>query len=191
MRTFMDWVKQSGDAIKVHLPNVNQTTEYTCGAAALRAVGSYFGINWDEEKYADLLKTNPKHGTDPNSIVSAARALGLRVSARQNMTLDTLKMWLERGIPVICALQAWGDEEQYTKEGNGHFVVAIGYDKEKIYFEDPSLTKERGFLSCDDFMMRWHDKDSRGRKYVRFGAAVWKNSAPKKIGTKKNATEIE
>lgn len=191
MRTFMDWVKQSGDAIKVHLPKVNQTTEYTCGAAALRAVGSYFGINWDEKKYAKLLKTNPKHGTNPNSIVKAARALGLKVSAKQDMTIDTLKMWLERGIPVICALQAWGDEDQYAKEGQGHFVVAIGYDDKKIYFEDPYVANKRGFLSYDDFILRWHDKDSRRRKYVRFGAAVWKNSPPKKVGTKEIATEIE
>jgi predicted double-glycine peptidase len=44
-----------------------------------------------------------------------------------------------RGRPVIVQIQAWGDEgTDYTNDfDDGHYVVAIGFDENYLYFEDP------------------------------------------------------
>ncbi len=57
---------------------------------------------------------------------------------------------------------------------DGHYVVAIGYDKERIYLEDPS-TILRSYISYQDLEERWHDTD-KARKYIKTGIV----SGPKK-----------
>jgi predicted double-glycine peptidase len=198
MRNFLDWLqtceskKIPDDAIKIHLPKVNQTTNYTCGAACLRAVAGYFGVGpEDEDEFAELLNSTPEDGTSPGNIIRGARQLGLHAFGRHNMTIDSLKSRIDKGIPVICSVQAWGNEKVYPKDGSGHYVTAIGFDNERIYFEDPSIAKSRGFLSYNEFMTRWHDKESKDKRYERFGIAVWRNALPKDISKKDKAKVIE
>lgn len=198
MRSFVEWLyltesKQIPEgAVKIHLPKVQQTTKYSCGAAALRAVCGYFGVGpEDEEDFIKILNSNPDDGTMPSNIINASRHLGLHAFGRQHMTIDSLKKRLEKRIPVICALQAWGTPKEYENTNSGHYVVAIGFDDEKIYFEDPSINKSRGFLPYRDFLNRWHDKDAAGKKYDRFGIAIWTTRQPENPNKKKDAKVIE
>lgn len=95
--------------------------------------------------------------------------------AQHNMPIETLKEYLEIGIPVICAIQAHGEKKDYSDRDSGHYVVAIGYDSRNIYFEDPMLKENsRGFLSTKEFLKRWIDEDIDGWKYDNFGIAIWK-----------------
>jgi len=55
--------------------------------------------------------------------------------------------------------------------------VAIGYDSEKIYFEDP-WCNERTYLKYNELLERWHDIDIDNKKYVNCGIVM--------IGKKKN-----
>ena len=53
MKTFRTWVEEIeeiGPYIKVHLPKVKQTKEFSCGAAALRAVCELFKVGPESEK---------------------------------------------------------------------------------------------------------------------------------------------
>lgn len=59
---------------------------------------------------------------------------------------------------------------------DGHYVVAIGYDRGKIYFEDP-YAYERTFLSFRELNDRWHDV-AGGNIYNHFGIALY-GKAPK------------
>jgi len=197
MLYFLEWLDFSeskeipDDAVKVHLPKVEQTTGYSCGAAVLRAVCSYFGVGpEDEDELMDLLKTN-EGGTMPADIVRVARKMGLHAFMRQHMTIDSLKSRLEKKIPVICAVQAWGNKKKYNVEGQGHYIVAIGFDDENIYFEDPIMTKTRGFMKYKDFLDRWHDVDKEGTKFVRLGISIWRTAAPENIQKKNAAKEIQ
>jgi predicted double-glycine peptidase len=166
--------------IKVKLPSAKQPKNFSCGASALRAIAVHFGVGPNNEQfYIDKCKTTPEDGTHPQEIIRVARELGLTTRAKSNMTIKNLQAYLDEGIPVICSIQAWGDQDKYTKDNHsGHYVVAIGYTKDKIYFMDPSIKGHRGFLPNDEFLERWHDKPADGDELIRFGIAVW---SPKEV----------
>ncbi len=161
-------------AIKVHLPKVRQQRSYSCGAAVFSSVCRHFGIQCREESLIEELKSGPRKGTLPKTIIEVAKKYGLQVRQHVKMSVDHLKAYLDEQIPIICAVQAYGNPDEYQSERyHGHYVVAIGYDKDNnIYFEDP-LSPGVSFLPKKDFVSRWHDNDFNGNAYVRLGIAIW------------------
>jgi len=165
--------------IKVKLPSAKQPVNFSCGASALRAIAVHFKVGPNTEKfYIDRCNTTHDNGTHPKEIIRVARELGLTVRSKSKMSINNLHEYLDEGIPVICSIQAWGDEKKYTKnDHSGHYVVAIGYTKDKIYFMDPSIKGHRGFLPNEEFMERWHDEEADGTKLIRYGIAMWSPKA--------------
>lgn len=174
--SFREWLEGRipKKAIKIALPNVRQQRKWSCGHSALRAICLYFGLGPEDEKdYIKLLGGNPQDGIWPERIIKKAKKLGFKIHAKTGMTVEELKKFLDNGIPVICAIQAWGDPKYYKTKESGHYVVAIGYDKKKMYFEDPSIEGKRGWLSHKDFDERWHDMDAHGHDCDHMGIALW------------------
>lgn len=163
--------KLGPDDVKVRVPKVRQTTGYSCGAAALKAVCKYFCAGPDDEdEFIEALGSDPDGGTAPADIVRVARKFGLRAVLQKGMPLAELQHHLDAGRPVICAMQAWGDEEAYDNEESGHYVVAVGYNEGNVFFEDPAMDgKSRGFLPIKEFVSRWHDTDKHGQHYDHLG----------------------
>lgn len=163
-------------AIKIDLPNTTQTESYTCGASALLSVCAYFGVGPDHEEAlrADMKLT--RAGADPSQIVSAAKKYGLRAVVTRDMSDRELAEHLDHGRPVILMLQAWARPRprSYARRwDDGHWVVAIGYDAEVFYFEDPVIHTSRGFISRSELGARWHDIEGRARTHVeRLGIAL-------------------
>ncbi len=165
--------------IHIDMPNAQQQKKFSCGAACLRAVCKHFKVGPDtEQEFIDDCETTYKKGTHPEDLERAAKDYGLQVRAKKNMSLAELKKYLTGGVPVICAMQAWGTEKDYENDGSGHYVVAVGHDDEdNIYFMDPMLTAGcRGHLKSAEFLERWHDMCYKGKKWVRFGIAMWRNT---------------
>lgn len=162
------------DALAV--PIVRQSTDYSCGAAALLGVLQYFHLYEDPESslFASL-KTTPKDGTAPEDILRVARDLGLTADMKENSTLADLKDSLKRGEPVILDIQAWAGEVPASWKDvweEGHYVVAIGMDKHYVYFMDPVVGTAYTFLTPNDLMDRWHDYEDRTgvvRRYYQLG----------------------
>lgn len=176
--------------IKVKLPSTRQPKCFSCGASALRAIAVHFKVGPNNEQfYIDKCKTN-KDGTPPENIIRTALELGLTVSAKQYMTIKELRNYLNQGIPVICNIQAWGNQKDYTNDDDGHYVVAIGYTDDKIYFMDPSIKGSHGFLKNPEFIARWHDEEVDGTKTVQFGIAMWKPTKDKKKQDLRKVTKI-
>ena len=183
-------------AIKVDLPDTRQTTNYSCGASALQAICGYFVVGpAEEEDYIRDLKLDPRVGAHAFQIKRAALKYGLRVSEKKPMGLAHLKRFLDTGKPVMLMLQAWDAEGstdgEYANEWDeGHWVVAIGYDRAGVYFEDPSLAVARGFIPYDELIERWHDTGPHGVHVQRFGMAIWKPGVKKSAHTRR-ARKIE
>jgi len=162
-------------------PDTRQSTEYSCGAAALQAVLGYWGRDIGEEDLREMLNTNEASGTYPDDIIRVAGALGLQAEYKENMTMAQLGGYVEQGIPVIVDCQAWRSISQYNESWedtwyNGHWMVVIGVDEFNVTLEDPYLLGDRGILSRQEFEARWHN--SRGldetdtAKQIHMGIAV-------------------
>ncbi|MDX2104867.1 MAG: C39 family peptidase [Candidatus Melainabacteria bacterium] len=147
----------------IKIPLTRQATDYTCGAAAMQSMLGYYGEDLNESELAKILKTNDQEGTDYNEIVALAKEKGYSVNVFKDMTLKDLKKQLDKKTPVLCLIQAWATKKtDYKTDWNdGHYVVAIGYDKNKIYFMDPSTLGNYTYIDQKGFLKRWHDKNSK------------------------------
>jgi len=172
--------KDEDDVDIMDVPDVRQSTRYTCGASALEAVLLYFGVEKIEDDLAEELDTTSEDGTTAEDLVRVAKAHGLKAEKRENMTLDDISKCMSEEHPVIVAIQAWpsdGDKDLSKTYGDGHYVVAIGMDDENVYFEEPSLLGSRGVLTHKDFLERWHDKEEDGDRVQHLGI-VFGGKAP-------------
>jgi hypothetical protein len=82
--------------------------------------------------------TSPRPGTDQHEIVNWLNANGFRAHAAENGTLELIREYLKKGIPVLVEWIDWG----------GHWVVATGYHAgseapvkgiDTIFFADPAV----------------------------------------------------
>lgn len=159
-------------------PENIQTYDYDCGAKALQSVLIYYGLDVREDIIIQAAHTT-KSGTNPQAIVAVAKKYKLKAVAGE-MTISEVKEYIDRKIPVILALQAWTRKEKVdwiNDWQDGHYVVAIGYDNDRIIFADPASI-QRTYLSYDESKKRWHDIDNRGKKYYHLGIAIF-GSKPK------------
>ncbi len=154
-------VAGSPERILSTVPDVRQSTPYSCGAASLQAVLSYWGKDLREDELLTMLNTTGERGTSPYTIVNVSRSLGFSAELRTDVTLLDLESAVHAGIPVIVGIQAWRDNTSppfwLDDWGDGHYLVVIGMDEKNVYLEDPAMLGTRGVISRDEFLMRWHD----------------------------------
>jgi len=171
-------------AIRIPVPDTTQQTDYSCGASCLQAVCKYYGVGPDDEwEFVEAIGLDRRIGSHPDQIERAARRFGLRCKAYRPMSLKQLHAEVRGGHPVLLMIQAWGTERRAGKQRpvldysrdwiDGHWVVAIGFDREAVYFEDPSLQAVRGYLRNAELETRWHDTEHHGRHVEHFGLAMW------------------
>ncbi len=172
-----DWEEFSKEAVDKAIsgfvksvPDIRQETDYSCGQATLASVLCGFDKCVSEEKLREDMKPNPAKGTAPQEIEQKAKDEGYNTWSG-SMTIEDLKQFIEENKPIITPIQALCDPSEYEKNDNGHYVVVTGYDKDKIYFQDPS----EGYKSVShtEFKKRWHDADTDGKIYNNFGIVVW------------------
>lgn len=151
------------------MPDVRQSTDYTCSASALQAVFAYYGIEATEDTLAKELGATPEDGAPPEAIVRVARAHGLTATARDDMAVEDLATELAQRRPTIVDLQAWADHPPASWANDwddGHYVILVAIEGDLFVFEDPSVLGSRSVLRRDELEARWHDED-HGRRHRR------------------------
>ncbi len=171
-------------SIRIQLPDTTQCYGYSCGAVAFQAISGYFGRGLENEwKLIKELKMDPRVGTNPGQLEKLAKRLGYLTKRIQPMKLPELRKLLRQKKPVMMMLQAWKEKSVSRTYGHdwkdGHWVVAIGYDRTGIYFEDPALSAIRGYMPNDELEKRWHDVGAHNRRVSFYGLAIWKPNIKK------------
>jgi predicted double-glycine peptidase len=167
----------SGNKSKIlDFPAIRQSYEYSCGPGAVQAVLAYYGEDFRESQLIDLLKTDKNDGTYVKDIVKFINSRGLLTDVKQYMTKGELLEYIDKNIPVIVLIQAWGNLDNFNNHykdcwNDGHFVVVIGYTDKDIICSDPALFKY-GYIPVQEFMERWHDYDEGETKTYQMGIAV-------------------
>lgn len=155
----------------LYLPDVLQFSDYDCGSMCVQGILAYYGQDINEVKLLRKLKTKKSTGTGSNHIVEFFRNRDYKVESGV-MSIEKLKNFINKKIPVIVLAQAWKTEDvDYSRsEAYGHYMIAIGYDDKNIYFEDPAIFG-KGFIPVNEFKKRWHALDNE--KLKNFGIAIW------------------
>ncbi|MFP5213563.1 MAG: C39 family peptidase [Acidobacteriota bacterium] len=166
----------------LQLPLVRQSTDYSCGVAALQSVLYYYGEEIREDRLAKALGTTSQDGTDYRKIISFSNKVfqnpdrrNLQMSKQTDMTIEDLKLLVDAKKPTIVLIQAWANPgvDWANDWEDGHYVVVVGYDDSNIYFVDPSTLGHYTYIPIPEFRDRWHDLDpSTGEKLVHFGLVI-------------------
>jgi hypothetical protein len=170
------------------LTDTRQSTEYSCGAAALQAVLHYWGKDFDEQQLMQLLHTSPETGTYVGDIARVARELGMKAEVKENLSLTDLHDSLRKGIPVITCGQAWRSREDSDKSvqedwEDGHYIVVIGMDTRYIYYQDPFIKRGKVFVTHQMFEDHWHNVRGKTsgdtKKQFHLGVFISGDSRPR------------
>jgi ABC-type bacteriocin/lantibiotic exporter with double-glycine peptidase domain len=155
----------------LNFPELRQTFNYDCGACAGCSILAYYGVDLREEHFMALAGTT-RAGTHVAGLVRAFEHFGL-VCRHGRLTLPQVRAALDRREPVLLTLQAYRASARPYRElwGDGHFVVAIGHEPNRILFEDPSSYK-RTWLADPELLERWHDLDTRNKRLLQWGCIV-------------------
>ena len=158
-----------------------QTTEYTCGPAALVMAAYYRGVTLHELEVAAAAGSTEDNGTSTEQMVNYLTATGWTV--RSSLTepnvasLDFLKRQIKKGNPVMVEWVDWA----------GHWQVVIGYDDmgtrndpsdDVLIVADPYDTSDHrqdgyGIVQADRFQYMWFDhnllpENQRERQWIIF-----------------------
>ncbi len=162
------------------VPDVYQSTAYSCGASAVQSVLAYWGTEVHENDLWQALGTTERLGTSPENMLRVLQSYGLKAQMHEGTTVGEIRESLHRGVPVILDIQAWPDSPLQGASWDrnwedGHYVIAIGLDDANLYVEDPSLLGCRGYIPLSELESRWHDYEGdppysvSKRSYTRLG----------------------
>lgn len=149
------------------VPTVAQRTDFSCGAAALQAVLIYNGIHVNNERTLyKALGTTPQDGTAPEKIADVARKFGLKANWRTGIEVADLRAAIDAGVPVILDVQEPVDGKTKPSLPDGHYVVLMGIDDQRVMYMNPSGGKV-DTLPHAELINRWRDVDGvRGGIFV-------------------------
>ena len=156
--------------ILTHYPTYQQTTEYSCGGAAVLTILYWYGNkSYNELSLSKALKTRPyPYGTHLHEIVNFFNSLDWQVKSgigrdyisRYDDFKEFILRELRAGHPVLVENVEWG----------GHYRVIIGYDDmgtqntldDVLIFMDPYDTsdhKQDGYTiqNGERFFSEWFD----------------------------------
>ena len=129
----------------LNVESYQQTTEYTCGPAAVLSLLKYYGKQGDEMAIASEMGTSSTIGTNPDQMVAWLNTNGFVASWHHEGSLEMLQEYLANNIPILVEWSDWG----------GHWVLVIGYD-----IRDPKNLMDDVIIFADPY--DYHDDNPDG-----------------------------
>lgn len=118
-----------------------------CGPATLKMVLGYYGLNKTEEELAKITQTTPGEGMKVDNAKKALLELGFNVEIKDFASLDDIKGFIEKRLPVVV---------DWFSTDDGHYSVVVGLDDHNIYLQDPELSEVRK-MEKKTFKRVWFD----------------------------------
>jgi ABC-type bacteriocin/lantibiotic exporter with double-glycine peptidase domain len=141
------------------LPMKGQWYDFDCGVTVAYSILKYFKIKVTYEDVLKASKVCPVDGLKPQKLINLLAKFGLNVQLENHKNIRFLKSQINVNKPVIVLIQS---RKEYNKPWanswiHGHYVVVIGYDKDRVFIYDPSMGGSVKILTHEQFYGRWHD----------------------------------
>lgn len=153
-------------ASELAVPNVRQSTAYSCGPASLLSTLRYLGAagRATERSLMREMGTTAKAGTTVKAMLEAARRRWPAVDLVQGARIEDVKAWLAAGCVPLLLIQAWADDGPPARGygerlEDGHYVVATSVTRTRVVMADPAVGR-RVHCTHRDLLTRWHDLDA-------------------------------
>lgn len=158
------------------VPLCLQETPYTCGVACVQSILACYGIVYRQDALVDLLKSKPYFGTDVESIIHFMNMLNFQASYVMNMNIDNIKDYIDHSITPILLIQSWKEDDiDYSAIWrDSHYVIACGYEEDRIIFMDPITLGNYTYTHNDELIKRWHTLNQEGQ-HNYFSGIIIKN----------------
>lgn len=133
-----------------------------CGPATLGMQLSFFGRPDTQAVTAPALKPDSDDkNVNPDEMAHYAQSVGLGSQVVVGMDTETLKLLISNNFPVI--VESWFIPE--PNDEMGHYLLAKGYDADKIYFYDS--------YHGPDVNESWAEFDHLWKVFNRTAVVVW------------------
>lgn len=118
---------------KANVPGIRQETQYTCMATSLTACLQAHGKQVSEADVNKVLGAGPFRGASWEELLAAAQYFGMRGTLVVPATLEMLRSWTGKNIPVIIA---WNPEGRPWSHAS---VVLDVTEDDQIVVMDPNM----------------------------------------------------
>lgn len=140
---------------KADVTPVRQRTQYTCMSTSLMMCLQALGHKVTEDEVNDVMGARPKKGAAWEHALAAAQHYGCRATLVTPSTVQQLKQWTDRGIPVMIA---WNPEGRPWS----HASVVFDVDADlNVYVADPNIPdpdETVRIVPKGEFYSKWSEK---------------------------------
>jgi len=140
---------------KADVTPVRQRTQYTCMSTSLMMCLQALGHKVNEDEVNDVMGARPKKGAAWENAIAAAQHYGCRATLVTPSTVQQLKSWTDRGIPVMIA---WNPEGRPWS----HASVVFDVDEDlNVYVADPNIPdpdETVRIVPKGEFYSKWSEK---------------------------------
>jgi hypothetical protein len=140
---------------KADVTPVRQRTQYTCMSTSLMMCLQALGHKVTEDEVNDVMGARPKKGAAWEHALAAAQHYGCRATLVTPSTVQQLKSWTDRGIPVMIA---WNPEGRPWSHASVVFDVD---DDLNVYVADPNIPdpdETVRIVPKGEFYSKWAEK---------------------------------
>lgn len=136
---------------------VRQPTQYHCVPTSLSICLRANGVRPEESTVAvvnEVLGARPMKGASWEQVLAAAQHFGMRATLVVPCTVEQLKAWTDRGVPVIIS---WNPEGRDWSHASVVFDVQDG----RIHIADPNIPNPKQTVRVvteEEFYSRWFEK---------------------------------
>ena len=137
---------------------VRQRTQYTCVPCSLSMCLKALGIGeWmTEDIVNDVMGARPMKGATWEAVINAAQHFGKRATLTAPCTIEQMKEWTDKGLPIMIA---WNPEGREWSHASTVFHVCDEY----VWVADPNIPDPNEVVrkvTHKEFYNKWYEKHS-------------------------------
>ena len=141
----------------IDVPYSRQQSDGYCLPACAQMALAHLGISRSQQELGRVMGMIAGFGV-PASHILHLRSPQVQVEYHTEGSLEHLRLWLMRQVPVIACVQT---SELAYWQGHiaQHAILLVGIDEQHVYLLDPAQNPAVISVSIDEFLLAWDEME--------------------------------